>query len=140
MKKQFVVRHPSQLNSLSTLPFFHRTGLGKIVLDETFQHSSKEQWEQEINKRYYACGCNQGAKALILGLIFFGISGSLLYFKYELSLTNTLTMFFVGSIIMAVLGKFVGLKSANTELRKTVKEVQSVWKPQWPESKTFGCG
>jgi len=140
MKKQFIIRHPSQLNSLSTLPFLHRTGLGKIVLNETFQHPNKEQFEQQINSKYYACGCNEGAKALILGIICFGIGGAIGYFKYGLSAGSSLTLLFGGAVAMAVLGKMAGLIIANGKLRKTIKEVQSVWKPHWPESKTIGCG
>jgi hypothetical protein len=140
MKKTFIIRHPSQLNSLSTLPIMRTAGLGRIVLNETFQHPDKEKWEREINKRYYACGCNQGALALIIGLILFGVGGAFGYFKYELSISSSLTFFFVGSITMAVLGKFIGLIRANKELRKTVREVQSVWKPNWAESKSVGCG
>lgn len=140
MKKTFVIQHPTQLNALSTLPVLHKTGLGKIVLDETLQHPDKDKWEREINKRYYTCGCSQGAQALMIGLILFGAGGAIGYFKYELTFSNTLTIFFVGSITMAVLGKFIGLISANKQLRKVIKEVQSVWKPNWPEYKRTECG
>lgn len=140
MKKQFVVKHPSQLNSMTTLPFLHKAGLGKIVFDESFEHKSREQWERDLNKNYYACGCNQSARALIFGLIIFGIGGWFGYLKYDLSITQSLVVFFVGSISMAVIGKFTGLIKANKELRQIAKEVQSVWKPKWEESEILGCG
>ncbi len=140
MKKQTTICHPSQLNSLSTLPLLHRTGLGRIVLDDSFQHANKAQWEREINKRYYACGCDQGAKSLILGLLLFGIGGWFGYIKYEWLLSHVLILFFGGSIVMAIIGKLIGLIHANMELRRVLREVQSVWKPYLEESKIIGCG
>ena len=139
-KKQFIIKHPSQLNSLSTLPLFHRTGLGKIVFNESLQHPNKAQWEREINKNYYACGCSQGAKALIIGLLVFGIAGGIGYNNLDWSITNTLVTIFGGALAMAIVGKFIGLMNANGKLKETVREIQSVWEPHWPEAKIIGCG
>jgi putative Mn2+ efflux pump MntP len=106
--------HPSQLNSLSSLPFLHRTGLGKIVLSETFQHPNKEQWEQNLNRNYYACGCIQSAKALTIGLLIFGVVGVLGFNNYGWSIAKTIITIFVGSIAMGILGKLftVSLETA----------------------------
>ena len=138
--KQFIINHPSQLNSLSTLPFTHRTGLGKIVFNDSFQHSNKEQMERDLNKNYYACGCSQGAKALLIGLLVFGVAGSYGFYNYDWSVTKSLTSFFGGAILMSLLGKLIGLVQANGKLKNTIREIQSVWKPDWPKAKTIGCG
>jgi len=138
--KQFIIKHPSQLNSLSTLPFTRRTGLGKIVLDDSFQHANKEQIELDLNKNYYACGCSLGAKSLIIGILIFGVVGIYGFHNYDWSVTKSLTLFFGGAILMSLLGKIMGLLQANGKLEKTIREIQSVWKPDWPEAKTIGCG
>ena len=140
MKKQFIIRHPSQLNSLKVFPILRKSGLGRIVFDESFEHKRREHWEQEINKWYYACGCSQSANALIFGLFVFGILGWFVYLKYEFSITQSLGIFFAGLILMAVVGKLIGLAMAGNELRKTVKEVQSEWNPNWDNSEIIKCG
>jgi hypothetical protein len=137
--KQYIINHPSQLNSLSTFPFTNRPGLGKIVFNDSFQHSNKEQMEHDLNKNYYACGCSQGAKALLIGLLVFGVFGLYGFYYYDWSVTKCLISFFGGAILMSLLGKFIGLVQANRKLKKTIGEIQCVWKPDWPEAKTIGC-
>lgn len=139
-KRQFLVYHPSQLNSLSTMPWAHGNGIGKIVLDESFQHPKKEQLEMELNKAYYACGCDQGAKALILGLLLFAVIGGAGHFYAAWSLSKIISTLLGGSIVMAISGKFIGLMIANKRLKHTRREIQSNWKPKWPETKKIGCG
>ena len=140
MEKQFVIKHPSQLNSLSTLPFVRRTGLGKIVFDESFQHPDKGRLEQNINKEYFACGCSQGAKALLIGLLLFIVIGSVGHYSFNWSVMKTIITIFGGTIASAVLGKVIGLISANMRLKRIVRETQSIWKIQGKESKIIGCG
>lgn len=139
-RKQIIIHHPSQLNSLSALPFTHRAGLGKIVLGDSFQHSGKEQMEHDLNKNYYACGCSQGAKALLIGLLIFGVAGVYGFYNYDWSVTRSLTSFLGGAILMSLSGKLTGLVQANGKLKKTIRGIQSVWKPDWPAAKTTGCG
>lgn len=137
--KEFIIYHPSQLNSLSTLPFTHHKGRGKIVINDSFKHANKEQLEHDLNKNYYACGCNQGAKALLIGLLVFGLAGLYGFYTYEWSVTKSLTWCFGGAILMSIVGKLIGLVQANGKLKKIIREIQSVWKPYWPEEKTIGC-
>ncbi len=139
-RKQYLINHPSQLNGLSTLPPLHRAGIGKITLNDSFQHQNKEQMEYELNKNYYACGCSQGAKALLIGLVVFGLGAAYGFQNYDWTLTKSLTTFFGGAIGLSLLGKLSGLAMANGKLKKTVREIQSVWKPEWPKATTIGCG
>ena len=138
--KQYIINHPSQLKALSTLPFTHRAGLGKIIINDSFQHENKDQMEYNLNKNYYACGCSQGAKALLIGLLVFGVVGFYGFNYYDWSVAKSLTSFFGGAILMSILGKLIGLVQANNKLKETTKEIQSVWKPDWPKAKTIGCG
>ncbi len=139
-RKQFLVYHPSQLNSLSTLPWAHRSGIGKIVLADSFQHAKKEQFESALNKSYYACGCDYGAKALLLGLLLFAIAGGAGHLYEAWLWPQTISIFLGGSIAMAMTGKLIGLMAADRKLKQTVREIQSDWKPIWRESKITGCG
>jgi hypothetical protein len=138
--KVFRIYHPSQLNSLSTLPFIHRNGLGKIILDESFQSSKKKQFESELNKAYHACGCDLGAKALIIGLILITATGFIGGQFAIWSLTKTLSVILAGAIVISIFGKLVGLVLANRRLKQTVREIQSEWRPIWPETKSITCG
>jgi len=138
--RQFVINHPSQLNSLSTLPFSRRTGIGKIVFNESFLHPDKEKWQQKLNREYYACGCSEGAKALLIGLFIFLMVGVIGFFYSNWSLSKSVTVIFVGTIAMSVLGKLIGLVKANKKLRATIQEIQSVWQPEWPQGEIIGCG
>lgn len=138
--RQFIIRHPSQLNSLSTLPFIHRNGLGKIAFIDSFQHADREQMERDLNKHYYACGCSLGAKALLIGLLIFGVVGIYGFYNYDWSVTKSVTWFLGGAILLSLVGKLIGLGLANGKLKKTIREIQSVWKPDWPEAKTVECG
>ena len=137
--RQYIIKHPSQLNSLSTLPFVHRTGLGQLVLSDSYQNENKEQVERDLNRNYYACGCSQGSKALLIGILIFGIAG-IYGFYNDWPVAKILTVFFGGVVMMAILGKFYGLAQANRKLKKTVAEIQSVWKPDWPEATAIDCG
>lgn len=139
-KKRFLVYHPSQLNALSVLPWMHRTGLGKILLADTYVNDNKQQMEMELNKSYHACGCSEGAKALLLGLIAFSIAGTAGYFYASLTWQQAITTVAGGTVLMALLGKFAGLLMANRKLKKTIREIQSNWNPAWPDSKDMGCG
>lgn len=139
-RNKCIITHPSQLNSLSTLPFTRRSGLGKIVLSDSYPDENKKQMEYDLNKNYYACGCAQGAKAMLIGLLIFGVSGVFGFLYYDWSVTKSLAYFFGGTILTSLMGKLVGLFQANRNLRATVKEIQSVWRSDWPKAEYTGCG
>lgn len=138
--KQFIIQHPSQLNALSTLPFMRRAGLGQIVLAEAFHHQDKAQMEQNLNKNYYACGCSHGAKALLMGMLVFGGAGLFGFFSNDWSASKSLTTFLGGTILASLTGKLFGLAAANGKLKKTIKEIQMVWKTDDPKVKLIDCG
>ena len=139
-KKRFLVDHPSQLNALSVLPWLHSAGLGRIVFADTYVNDNKQQMEMILNKSYHACGCSEGAKALLLGLITFSIAGMAGYFYASWTWPQTISTIAGGTVLMSLLGKFTGLLLANRKLKKTIREIQSDWNPQWPDSKDIGCG
>ena len=138
--REFVIHHPSQLNSLSTLPFSRRAWIGRIVLSESYHHNDKDEAEGELNKYYYACGCSQGAKGLILGLAIFGLVGLFGYYSYDWVLSKSISVFLSGAILAAIIGKLIGLVQANERLKKRIQKIQAVWSPEWSQTKILGCG
>ncbi len=64
--KTSVIRHPSELNELATLPVLRKRGVGKIQLSESFQHEDKALLERNLNRYYHACGCSTSAKYLLI--------------------------------------------------------------------------
>jgi len=133
--KQTIIEHPSQLNALSAFPFSRRRGRGKIQISDTFQHTEREQFEKDINKNYYACGCSTSTKYLIAGLliggVLLGVDTWLLQGGWiQWPIFTILSTTFGG----AILGKFVGLSKANAKLKRTIHTVQAFWRPQTDSS------
>lgn len=83
--------------------------------------------EHDLNDNYYACGCSQGAKAMLLGLLVFGVVGLYGFYYNDWSVIKSLISFFGGAIMMSLFGKVFGLVQANRKLKKTIREIQSVW-------------
>jgi hypothetical protein len=139
--KQFLVYHPSQLNSLSTWPIVRTPGIGRIVLDQKFQHPNKETWEKGLNRDYYACGCDTGAKALVAGLIGCLAIAAMGYLDGRISVGKAVLVGLVGPLILAGIGKLYGLAKANGRLKKTIREIQSNWKTDLPTAEELiACG
>jgi hypothetical protein len=121
-------RHPSQLNSLSPFSLFRKRGLGTLKLSPSFDHENKHVWEKELNKHYYACGCSEGSKGLLLfllgGMIYFGVKTYLGNGDFLMSIVTAFGIALSGAII----GKIAGLYKANSKLKRTVYSIQSHWK------------
>ena len=70
MEKEYLISHPSQLNNLSVFPLKRNQSIGKIRLGGNMLNNPKvEFFENLLNKNYYSCGCSEGAKGLVVGLI-----------------------------------------------------------------------
>jgi len=123
------VNHPSELNGLTTSRLFRKPGRGTIRLSPEFKHPEKEQWEADINRYYYACGCSSGAKGLLVMLALgFGVSVAAYVFD-ALSLKQMIALPVVTAILGAVIGKVSGLAMARRRLMRVVHTVQANWKP-----------
>ncbi|MFY9608374.1 MAG: hypothetical protein WAU45_07130 [Blastocatellia bacterium] len=135
------INHPSELNSLTTPRLFRKPGRGTIRLSPEFQHLEKEQWEADINRYYYACGCSSGAKGLLVLLVLgLGVSVAA-YFFGALSLNQLVALPIATAILGAVIGKFSGLATARRRLTRVVHTVQANWKPMdKAERPIVSCG
>jgi hypothetical protein len=135
------IQHPSQLNSLTSFSMFRGRGRGRISLSSTFDHPNKKEWESQLNRNYYACGCDSGAK----GLMIFLAAGVTYVFLFksagEIGIVKSIFMVIGISLLGAFLGKSMGLIYANRRLKRTINAIQSNWKTEdRKDSEMILCG
>lgn len=124
------VTHPSELNSLTPFRLLRKPGRGTIRLAPEFEHPEKQQWESDINRFYYACGCASGAKGLLVMLLV-GLAVSITsYVVGALPIGKLVILPIVAAVAGAVIGKIAGLASAHRRLKRVVHTVQAHWKPK----------
>jgi hypothetical protein len=129
--KQYVISHPSQLNSLSVLPLAKISGIGVIRLTGTFEnHRQRAEFEEKLNKQYRACGCDTSAKTLIVGVV-----ASAAYAAYQIY-TDAWSLAYSAIVVLGVsavalgIGKLYGLVKANDRLKETIGALQTIWVPE----------
>jgi hypothetical protein len=123
------INHPSELNTLISSRFVRKRGRGTITLSAKFDHPQKQQWEADINRYYYACGCASGAKGLLVMLVF-GLGVSVVAYVLDaLSLRQLIAIPIVAAVAGAAVGKVAGLVGAHRQLVRVVHTVQAHWKP-----------
>lgn len=128
-QRVFLITHPSQLGALSALPFVHHKGLGALRLGGAVAgHSDRDRWESELNRNFYACGCNTAAAGLLIGLIAGGAWGVYQYATDVWTPGASAGAALGAAIAGAVIGKLVGLVRANSRLKSTVREIRQAWK------------
>ncbi|MBI5189652.1 MAG: hypothetical protein HZA22_03105 [Nitrospirae bacterium] len=140
--KTHVIEHPSQLNSLSVMPIVRTSALGRIQIGGNMsKHPRKEQWEQDLNRHYYACGCGTSAKGLIIGILCSCLLSAFNYLQRGWDFGGALSSTLLISIGFAAAGKLIGLLKARNNLRTIITEIQNNWVTEpSPESGTIGCG
>ena len=140
-----IIDHPSQLNSLSTLPGLRPMPRGSIALGGSMEKNDKRaDWEDRLNQSYRACGCGPSAALLLVGVVLAlgTVSFQGLTDAASFSLGTAALKVFAGGAAGAAIGKFYGLYRANSTLKKTAAELQAVWKPEVPSAsqKSIICG
>jgi len=123
------IRDPSQLAELTVWRIMpSRASKGVVLETEGASVESVREWERQLNYLQNACGCEQGAFGLIIGMI-----GYIVYLflrdggwghpgKHE---------FWVGLAVIvfsASVGKLLGLSLAQRRLTQVIREIQSQWK------------
>jgi hypothetical protein len=140
--KERVFTHPSQLNDLSVIPFLRTNGLGTLRLGGSIiEHRELKRWESELNRYYYACGCDTSAKGLIIGLLAGSVWAGYSYFQGLWGGGGAVGVALSFAIGGAIVGKIIGLFRANEKLKQTVEEIQGQWQPEeQPKREHWTCG
>ncbi|MGD2087632.1 MAG: hypothetical protein PVH61_15715 [Candidatus Aminicenantes bacterium] len=142
MKKQFIISHPSMLNSLSVSPLLRSKALGRIVLKGDIEdHPQKDHWEKYLNKQYFSCGCDTGAVGLFFGFIGSVVWSIINYFQNDLGIGSAITVILLVTIVASVVGKSYGLIRAQKKLNKTIESIKKNWKVETqPVKEPWICG
>lgn len=132
-----IIDHPSQLNSLSTIPGIRPIPRGTISLGGAMEkHEKRGDWETRLNNSYRACGCGPSAALLLVGVVLaLGTVGyQALSDTATFSIGTAALKVFAAGAVGAAIGKFYGLFRANSDLKKTAAELQAIWKVETPSS------
>ena len=95
-----------------------RRSLRKIQLDLPISNS--ENYSKEINKRYFACGCEHGALALLITIL----AVMVLYFTTELPIIKYWWYVPIYLLIGAFIGKIYGIVYEKIQFNKTIKSLR----------------
>lgn len=122
MRNETVIEHSSQLRALRTFPLLRTPGLGVLRLGgEMARHENREKWQRELNRSYHACGCDTGAKGVLIGLlaglIAAGLDGAP-WLSWQAA-----GVVFGPALAGALIGKIIGLVRAQFRLTRTVREI-----------------
>ena len=142
MRKTTTFTHPSELRPLSVWRFKRTRGIGQLALPETLGHEKRELWQQELNRYYYACGCDTGAKAVVLFALAAGAWCGWRWSHGGISPLAVLKWIGFAAVAGGVVGKVIGLAIAGRKLELLKREVIAAWKlePVAPTHADILCG
>jgi hypothetical protein len=129
--KPLRIREPSQLSTLAVRRLFSRRAPGRIAIEAAGTPADRVlAWEQRLARLQGACGCQQGGVGLLVGL-----AGSLLYLLLRTGGWDDpgSQELWIGVGVLCVtstLGKVIGLRLAQRELRRAAMEVRAQWLAQ----------
>ena len=121
MENSLVITNKEQL-----LLLLSNSGFDRIEVNlPNINKDCNKYWSTKIQKEYNACGCKTGYRFMITGIVT-SIFYTVFYFNSFMdSPFSDIVKLFVFIIIMAVLGKFLGLLIAKVKLKRYVDEVKN---------------
>jgi hypothetical protein len=129
-----VFTDPFELGELSTLPLVRSRGRGRIKLSGRMAaHQKAAEWERELNRYYFACGCDTGAKGTLIGLAGAAVLLIDSLVRGWFGWTRVILLSLALIIVLSVMGKFVGLFRANHRLNRLIREIQQQMPPERAE-------
>lgn len=128
--------HPTQLNRLQVWRFGRTRGLGRLKLPPELPESHREQWERDLNRYYYACGCSAGAKGIVLATVAMMIYAGWQWSRGHISLGRGALLVGAAAIVGAIIGKLIGLAIAERKLKLLKREILQTWKVEQPSNST----
>jgi hypothetical protein len=123
------IRHPSQLSAASMWLMIRRRTSRRVLIEaEGASAETVRTWESQLSRLQSACGCEQGAAGLIVGL-----SGYVFFLLLRPGGWGNpgWSEFWVGLGVITgttSIGKLLGLMWAQWKLKRVIKEIQSHWK------------
>lgn len=124
------IQHPSQLTALTVWRLIPWFAPSRVEIDA--QRLSAERvhaWEKELRTLQSACGCDQGAVAMMVGVVSYALYLVLRSGGWGHPGRRE---FWIGVAVVAVtssVGKFLGLWLAQRKLDLVIREIQSQWRP-----------
>jgi hypothetical protein len=144
MKKPHrLITHPSELDSLSVLPILRRPGQKRVAIAEHLISSpQREQFETELNRHLFACGCQAGAIGVVLAAVAYAVWAFVA--APDIGLLGHIGRGLAAVVIGGLLGKMAGLFSAENRLKHTVADLRRAIPPtavvkRPPLSKAMNC-
>lgn len=138
-----VFSESSELGAIYTPPLFRGQGRGRIRLSGRLaKHPDSAEWERLLNRYYFACGCDIGAKGTVIGFI----AAALLIYD---SVTRgwfgwtMLAILSLGIIVVtSVVGKLAGLLQARGRLHELIFHIRREVPPTPPsaDAQPIYCG
>jgi hypothetical protein len=119
---------PTQLHRLHVWRFARTRGLGRLKLPPEVPESHREQWENDLNRYYYACGCDTGAKGIVLAAVATVIYAWWQWSRGHISLGRGALLVGIAAVAGAIIGKLIGLAIADRKLKLLKREILRTWK------------
>jgi hypothetical protein len=143
MKDVHVFSEPAELGELSALPFFRSRGRGRIRLSGRLaENENSAEWERDLNRYYFACGCDTGAKGTLIGIV----GAALLTFdslrRGWFGWTSLILLWVVLILSASGIGKLVGLIRADRRLKQLINRIRHEVppEPRVPNAPVLLCG
>lgn len=133
----------SELGALCTQPRFMTHGRGRIRLSGRLAtHLNSAEWERLLNRYYFACGCAEGAKGTVIGLLGATLLTLDSMLSGRLDWVSLIICSFGLIIVASIIGKLAGLLRARRRLRDLVIHISGEVppKPRAPHAKIILCG
>ena len=124
----YTITRKALLQALPEARLLWRPDIGRIVLPgQAVPESQVFYYQDELNRHYYACGCDESAAGFFAGVIL----GSLWLASYWfegmtpdlISIGTSLAFPVCGALIGKVWGKYL----ANQKLKQTIQSIQQDW-------------
>jgi len=131
-RREYVIDHSSQLQALTVVPSLRPRGLGKVRLAGVMAEAPRyEEWERDLNRDLYACGCDTGSRGLVIGVMA-GVAIALIAVRGG-PWTLAAGVILAAAIAGAIIGKAIGLAQAQSRLKRLVREIIEFARPKEPQ-------
>lgn len=136
-----VISHPDELAGLSVLPWRRLGGAGQIrIADDSVDAETRGDWQNRLNRLYFACGCPEGATGTLIALAAYVVGW--LALRPDLGVGGTIAAGFAAAVVGGIAGKVVGLRAADRALQVEIRRISDAWRasPRAKDEEFIFCG